>query len=257
MEQRKFSTEIEAAEFLLFESTSILLKHKVEFAVVGGWSPFLFHRSKFGHPGTFDVDILLHENSLDDRSFESASEAMLNSGYMRAPKNIFQAHRILDVGGENLVFHIDFLNERDTGNEIDLVVGSGRMKSVYTPPMKAIFNFQEYRAHKSYPKVNFPSPATFIVTKAAAIGVKKRKRDAFDVFVTAQDQGADFKVKWAALCEQDGLFSNANDALLKAIRNGDAVQKISNIFSEMQAAKIFMNRVPNSEEITSGFSFLV
>jgi hypothetical protein len=80
-----FASEIEAARYLLQESTVELLQHGVNFVVVGGWSPFLFHSARYGHPGTFDVDILLHPASLDDGTFDRASESLLRSGYLRAP----------------------------------------------------------------------------------------------------------------------------------------------------------------------------
>jgi hypothetical protein len=79
-----FHSEIEAAKYLLQESTAELLLHGVNFAVVGGWSPLLFHSARYGHPRTFDVDILLHPDSLDDGTFDQASESLLKSGY---PKN--------------------------------------------------------------------------------------------------------------------------------------------------------------------------
>ena len=253
-----FATEIEAAQYLLAESTETLCKHGVEFAVVGGWSPYLFHSSKYGHPGTFDVDVLLHEKSLDDGTFDTASESLLQDGYLRAPKNIYQAHRILNVDGEDLVFHVDFLNEREPGNAIELVGGTGRMKSIYTEAMKAVFVYGQYRTHLVYPGVRFPSPETFIVTKAAAAVVKKRKRDAFDIFVTVKDQdpGA-LKQTWQHLCNRDGLFSNANEALYGALHDGDAIEKIIAVLQDLRAAAQFMRAIPNEEEILSAFAFLI
>ncbi len=252
-----FKTEIEAAKHLLAESTTFLRNHGVEFAIVGGWSPFLFHSSKYGHPGTFDVDVLLHEKSLDDGSFDNASETMLSAGYLRAPKNIYQAHRVLTVAGEDLVFHVDFLNERDPGNAIELVGGKGRMKSIYTEAMKAVFAYEDYRFHPMFAGVRFPSVETFVVTKAAAAVVKKRKRDAFDIFVTIQDQSADvLKKNWSQLCARDGLFWNANEALYEAVHDGDAVEKISTVLMEMQAAGLLRVDLPDRDEITTAFSFL-
>jgi len=140
----KFQTEIEAAKYLLKNSTAELLKHGVEFVVVGGWSPYLFHSNQYGHPGTFDVDVLLHSNSLDNGSFDNASDSLLENGYLRAPKNVFQAHQVLHVSGEELVFHIDFLSERDPENALDMVGGTGRMKSIYTESMKAVFKYENY-----------------------------------------------------------------------------------------------------------------
>ena len=251
-----YTTEIEAAKALLLESTATLVQHGVSFAVVGGWSPYLFHSRRYGHPGTFDVDILLHPDSLDNGTFDQASEALLKNGYLRAPKNVYQAHRVLPVAGEDLVFHVDFLNERDPGNALELVGGTGRMKSIYTEAMKAVFEYGNYRTHPDYKSVCFPSPETFVVTKAAAAVVKKRKRDAFDIFVTVKDQDpVEFKQVWQKLCT-DGLFSNATDALLKAVHEGDAVEKIQAVLKDMQAAKLLSTEMPSEHEIRAAFSFL-
>lgn len=251
-----YTNEIAAAKALLLESTQTLVKHGVAFVVVGGWSPFLFHSDRYGHPGTFDVDILLHSDSLDDGTFERASEELLLNGYLRAPKNAYQAHRILSVNGEEFVFHVDFLNERDPENAIELVGGTGRMKSIYTDSMKAVFKYENYRTHLDYKGVHFPSAETFVVTKAAAVAVKKRKRDAFDIFVTVKDQDPiAFKNTWQYHCK-DGLFIDATEALIKAVRHGDAVEKIQAILSDLQAANLLRLEMPTKDEIQKVFTFL-
>lgn len=253
-----FKTKIEAAKYLLKNSTTVLLKHGVEFSVVGGWSPFLFHSSKYGHPGTFDVDILLHSKSLDNGTFKKASENLLENGYLRAPKNAFQAHRILQVSDEKLVFHVDFLNEKLPENALEIIGGDGRMKSIYTESMTAVFKYKNYRIHKDYLNVRFPSPETFVVTKAAAAGVKKRNRDAFDIFVTVQDQiNNTFKKNWSELCKKDGLFSDANDELIKIVSNGNAIEKIQTVLIEMQKEKRLSVTMPNENEIRAAFNFLM
>lgn len=252
-----FATEIEAAKYLLHETTAKLLQYKVDFAVVGGWSPFLFHSTRYGHPGTFDVDILLQPHSLDNGSFDQATESLLTDGYLRAPKNIYQAHRVLQVAGEDLVFHVDFLNERDPGNALELVGGTGRMKSIYTEAMQAVFRYENYRSHVDFPGVRFPSPETFVVTKAAAAIVKKRRRDAFDVFVTLKDQDADkFGASWRELSDRDGLFSDATEALRKAVDDGDAIEKIQVVLHDMQTAKLLSDPMPSEDEIRNTFAFL-
>lgn len=252
-----FATELDAAKHLLSESTNALNNHNVDFAVVGGWSAFLFHSAKYGHPGTFDVDILLAESSLDDGSFDGASAALLDGGYLRAPKNVYQAHRILNVSGEDLVFHVDFLNEHEPGNALELVGGMGRMKSIYTPAMRAVFKYERYRMHPDFPRVRFPSAETFIVTKAAAAKVKKRKRDAFDIFITVQDQNPEFlKKSWRDLCGSDGLFSDADEALREAVTQGNAVEKIQAVLNDMQSAGLLTVKMPSEGEIIDAFKFL-
>lgn len=252
----KFDHEIDAAKFLLRESTSFLTESGVNFVVVGGWSAFLFNSKKYGHPGTFDVDILLDEVSLDDGTFDEAAEKLLDTGYMRAPKNLYQAHRILEIGSEKFVFHVDFLNKRDPGNAIDLVGGKGRMRSIYTDAMRAVFKYGDYRYHDDFKNVRFPSPYTFIATKAAAARVKKRTRDAYDIFITAADQDpVELKKIWFGLCQRDGLFVDANQAILDALNSGDAIYKIKKHLSEMQH-KNGLSIMQDDSEIEMAFNFL-
>jgi hypothetical protein len=218
---------------------------------VGGWVPFLFHANRFGHPGTYDVDVLLNAKSLDDGTFDSAAAQLLNKGYLRAVKNKFQAHQIIRVAGEDLVFHADFLNERNPQDELNMVEGHGELQSIYTPAMKAVFQYEGYRTHPKLNGVRFPSAETFIVTKAMATTVKKRLRDAFDIFVTVADQElSSFKLEWRGRLT-DGLFRDANNALWAAVHYGDALEKIGRVLDDLSPSSR-----PSEAEIRSMFDFL-
>ncbi|MBI2681852.1 MAG: hypothetical protein HYX26_01285 [Acidobacteriales bacterium] len=246
-----YSNEQDTALALLQDSTATLRDCGVDFVIVGGWVPFLFHATRFGHPGTFDVDVLLNSSSLDDGTFDAAAEQLLSNGYLRAVKNKFQAHRILRVGNEKLVFHVDFLNERNPGDELDLIGGSGKLQSIYTPAMQAVFKYAKYRMHSSVPGARFPSVETFIAGKAMAAEVKKRQRDAFDVFVTIADLEPSFRSRWKELMA-DGLFRDANDALSRAVHDGDALDKINSVLDQLSPPAR-----PSRDEIRSMFDFLL
>jgi hypothetical protein len=232
----------------------------VKFVVVGGWVPFLFHSASFGHPGTFDLDVLLGEESLDDGAFDRASTALLERGYLRAVKNQFQAHRLMLVRNEEFVFHVDFLNERSPGdNELQLVSGGGPLRSIYTKAMKVVFQ-EETRTHGSYPGLQFPSPETFIATKAAATRVKKRARDAFDVYVTALDQDPkQLGDRWRTLVLRDRLFEDANAELLAALdpHRGDAIEKIIAVLEALRVETPGAFQMPTTSQIETAFEFLV
>lgn len=250
-----FRDEQEAAEFMLRHSTSVLAQHRVKFVIVGGWVTYLFNRHQFGHPGTFDVDVLLDSSSLDDGTFDTATEEMLSHGYMRAAKNQFQVHRALSIGGEKVLFHVDFLNERDPGNTLELQTGMGRIKSLYTSPMRVVFKYDRYRHSDELPDVDFASEETFIASKALATLVKKRQRDAFDVYVTVSGipNLAEFRGRWESLVENDGFFRDANDSLWKAVHLGDASEKVEAILNSLP-----ITTMPQPGEIAAAFdSFLV
>ncbi len=247
------SSEQDGARSLLVETTRALNKAGVSYVVVGGWVPFLFHSARFGHPGTYDVDVLIDEESLDNGSFDKAADLLLEAGYLRAPKNRFQAHRLLNVGGETLVFHVDFLNERQPDNELEIVNGRGKLRSIYTPSLQAIFRYKNFRTHPQFPNVHFPSVETFMVTKAAAVSSKKRNRDAFDVFVSALDQEPTaFRDQWRGRMSRDGLFSDANESLVEVIDNGDAISKIMSVLQALQT-----DPMPSDEYVRDAFKFLI
>ena len=97
-----------------------------------------------------------------------------------------------------------------------------------------------------------------MVTKAAAADVKNRPRDAFDIFVTVGDQPrAEFAHKWVHLSTTDGLFSDANEALCRAVYDGDAIDKIVAVLEGMRVAGQLNAAMPGSTEIRGLFSFLV
>jgi hypothetical protein len=253
-----FENELDAARGLLMDATEVLQSARVRFVVVGGWVPFLFHAGRFGHPGTYDVDVLLHADSLDDGSFDKASAALLARGYLRAVKNRFQAHRVINVAGEELVYHVDFLNERTPADdELQPVRGSGPLRSIYTPAMRAVFHYGQLRRHPEAPGNAFPSVETFIATKAAAVGVKKRSRDAFDVYVTVLDQDPSvLKESWSSLVSRDQLFADANWALAKAVDDGDAIAKIESVLAALSRGRE-SSLLADPTEIRHTFQFLV
>ena len=101
-----------AAKGLLGEATAIAQGCNVDFAVCGGWSPFLRNSYVVGHPGTRDVDLLFSEGS-DKGSLKSVVSAFLDSGYIVSAKCEFQVLRILPVAGRDFVFNVDLLHPHE------------------------------------------------------------------------------------------------------------------------------------------------
>lgn len=196
-----YPDEQSAALGLLGEVTSLLVNQIVDFVVIGGWLPFLFNSRPIPHPGTFDVDILLNE-ATSRSTFEQAAQLLLRSGYLRAPKNQFQLHRILSVRGEKLVYHVDFLHRRYADDSDDLIRNWGRFQSIAGPGTDIIFTAAE-RMLKSVDVVlpdskhrcvtaSFCTEVGFLSAKGRSAPIPKRTRDAFDVFLVirqSQDYG--------------------------------------------------------------------
>ncbi|KYF87190.1 hypothetical protein BE17_40235 [Sorangium cellulosum] len=120
--------------------------------------------------------------------------------------------------------------------------------------MEVVFKYDSYRTvtDPDLANVRFPSAETFIATKAAAALVKKRRRDAFDVYVTVADQEPKlFAQSWSNLVRADGLFRDANDALWQAVWQLDSLPKIRSVLAELRAPAL-----PSEKTIQEAFGFL-
>jgi hypothetical protein len=99
-----FNNEQLAAKAMLLEVGNLLNKHTIDYAVLGGWIPYLFNSAPISHPGTFDVDIVLNTALSKERVIEALDFMVKGSGYRRAPKNAFQIYKEIIVDSEPLIF---------------------------------------------------------------------------------------------------------------------------------------------------------
>ena len=213
-----FSNEQDAARALLGEAANVLSQQGVDFVVLGRWIPYLFNRGGYSHPGTFDVDVLLNENT-SRVSVNAASDALCQIGYLRAPKNAFQFHRLLNVGSSPMVFHVDFLHRRYAAEAEDIILQWGHMTSIAGPGTDVIFTHSE-RAMRtvtvpsvhngiqtSQVSIPFASELGFLSAKGRSATTAKRTRDAYDIFlVTKESEDYDHLVNRGAQLLGDGVF---------------------------------------------------
>jgi hypothetical protein len=196
-----YASEQDAALGLLGESSAILTACGVDFVIVGGWRPYLFHSTPISHPGTFDVDVLLRETT-SRAAFDEAADQLLRAGYLRAPKNLFQAHRILSVRREPLVYHVDFLHRKYAPDVDDQLIEWGKFQSIAGPGTDVIFQFDERSFEdvrvtipagtEQVAKVPLATEVGVLATKGRSASTAKRKRDAFDIFLIVK-QSRDYE----------------------------------------------------------------
>jgi hypothetical protein len=105
----------------------------------GGWIPYLFYLSNYPHPGSFDVDLLLDDKTTKDQ-MEKAVEIFKTHGYHFAAKNKFQLHKLLNVAGEEIIFHVDFLHRKYAPDQEDgFFINWNKMLSIAGPGTDIIF----------------------------------------------------------------------------------------------------------------------
>jgi hypothetical protein len=213
----EFSSEQDAARAMLLDVAQLMNQRTIDYAVIGGWIPYLFNSSPIGHPGTYDVDIVLN-TSMNKDDVVGALDAMVKDrNYMRAPKNAFQIYRSIRVNGEDMIFHVDFLHRKYADDTDDLTRSWGRYESIGTLGTDVIFTRKQARTEflsatgldgaEISSDVVFATEAGFLCAKGRSTGLGKRERDGFDIYLVIK-QSADPE-KLSEACRNlldDGVF---------------------------------------------------
>gem|GEM_PF-2842990 len=191
---RRYKTEQEGARGLLGEAVKIISQCDIDYVIVGGWIPYLFHTSIYPHPGSFDVDMLLNDKTTTKDQMEKAVQKFKSNGYLFSAKNKFQLHKILDIAGEQIIFHVDFLHrmyapDQDEGMFIDWnpaisIAGPGTdiiFSDNEREKKELTFDLPDGETEKI--SINFASEIGFISAKGRALDTPKRVRDSYDIFL--------------------------------------------------------------------------
>lgn len=232
-----FETEQAAAKAMLMEVGSLLNKRTIDYAVIGGWIPYLFNNEPIPHPGTFDVDIVLNTTLSKENVIGALDFMVKESGYRRAPKNAFQIYKEFSVKEELMIFHVDFLHRKYADDTDDLTMSWGRYQSISTSGTDVIFTEKETRSEvvsglgvsgeDVSANITFASEAGFLCSKGRSVGLGKRERDGFDIYLLIKQSGDISKLK--VRCEQlldDPVFAASMNRLRDQFRSGkDAVEK--------------------------------
>ena len=148
-----FSNLQEGAFGLLAETADILNRNKINYIIVGGWSPLLLNNNPIVHPGTKDVDILF-ENGYRKKELGKIILKFIDSGFLLSAKHDFQLFKEIEVHGKKFIYNIDLLHPTETQkpeeiyiDHIDLGIPSDKyqsntfkMKSIALPSSQALFD---------------------------------------------------------------------------------------------------------------------
>jgi hypothetical protein len=203
-----FESLEQARAALLCDAVKLASSSGEQFAVVGGWSPFLLNSAPIKHPGTADVDLLFAEAVTAGR-LKRAYELFLDAGYHPSAKHPFQLILIMRVGTEELAFNIDILHPHEKehrglfADHIELPVPLSpfvkqnlKMKSIGVPASRFIFMYHRITAvpvkgimpsgngvETSVPVID---EAGLIITKSYSFRNPKRNRDLFDIYLAVK-----------------------------------------------------------------------
>ncbi len=186
----------EGAQRLLTETCQILNDEKINYIIVGGWSPFLLNGNPINHPGTKDVDVLF-EDGYKRENLKGIILKFLDKGYLLSAKHDFQLFKEIEVENKKFIYNIDLLHPSETKtpdeiyiDHIDLGIPSDKyksstfkMKSIALPSSQILFS-HDLKTILSIDgvKINLMNEIGTLITKSESIKIPKRYRDSLDVY---------------------------------------------------------------------------
>jgi hypothetical protein len=187
-----YKSASEAAKAMLGETANLLNTMGVDYVIVGGWVPYLFHSTPLKRQETFDCDVLLNNNIKQD-TIELGAAHLMKNGYLPPAKNPYQLYRVLNVDSKPTVFHLDFLHKRYSNPDHDIFIDWGPIQSIAGPGSDIILNEKEYVVHTlSYTdpsgkectvNIKFASEIGILSTKGRCLELQKREKDAYDILL--------------------------------------------------------------------------
>jgi hypothetical protein len=199
--------DLESARLaLLGESCEIANAVGLEYAVCGGWSPYLRNSSPVRHPGTKDVDLLFSDGVKVDGLHE-VFQAFRDRDFLPSSKHEFQLIRIYDVGQTRLAFNVDLLHPTEGKVHGDMFVDHCELpvledckaitslfmeKSIAAPYSTFVFaGFKDShsvncpRLDGTFSRIRIPliDEVGILVTKSESCRSPKRPRDLLDIYL--------------------------------------------------------------------------
>jgi len=255
------------AKGLLGDCVEILSQTNFEYVIVGGWSPLLLNSNPIQHPGTHDVD-LLFKDAEDTNKLEEVFKMFLSKGYMPSAKHNFQLLKILQINSQKFVYNVDILHTSHNDEKGHMFVDHFKLPiplssygpetymqmSIKAPNSDVIFTNKLYESvaenfilfDGSSKKINLPllNEAGLIITKSESLNNVKRKRDAFDIYLSIK-QARDYSK----------LVEIFTDLKYKDPKTFNALYGIKNAVTESKMITnileyVFPNNVYSSNEIS-------
>ncbi len=199
-------TIIDGSKSLLGETCSILNDNKIEYIIVGGWSPFILNSFEIKHPGTKDVDILFKSGATKGE-LENIIDIFISKGFVQSAKHPFQLLKKKTINGHKFIYNVDLLHPGSYENKPEMFVEqiefpvkeSNVLKinywgqSIILPKSDFYFEGLFSKVNLAYiddkdgseknTSVNLLNETGLILSKIDCFTNSKRKRDAFDIFL--------------------------------------------------------------------------
>lgn len=181
---------IKATRQILLEVFKLLENFHDSLILVGGWVPIMIiPEAEDKHVGTLDVDLVINDKSLHETGSETIEDILLANGYQHGtePGRYFKK---IDIDGKPVIIPVDFLASEQRyipQNEFFDITG---IHAISSPGCELSFEVHEKIAlDGSLPDGSHYSTiiksagiVALIVMKAHAMNIRKKSKDAYDIW---------------------------------------------------------------------------
>lgn len=181
---------VKATRQVLLEVFKLLENFHESLILAGGWVPImLIPEAENKYLGTFDVDLIINDRSLGDTGTETIEHLLLANGYQHGaePGRFFKR---IDIDGKPIPVPVDFLTSEQRyipKNDFFDITG---IHAITAPGCELSFEVNEkISIEGSLPDGSHYSTViksaglvAFIVMKAHAMNIRKKSKDAYDIW---------------------------------------------------------------------------
>ena len=181
---------IKATHQILLEVFKLLENFHESLILVGGLVPIMIiPEAENKHVGTFDVDLVINDKSLDETGSETIEDVLLANGYKNGaePGRYFKK---IDIDGSHIVVPVDFLVSEQryiSKNEFFDITG---IHAISCPGCELSFEVNEnVPLDGSLPDgshystvIKSAGVVALIVMKAHAMRIREKTKDAYDIW---------------------------------------------------------------------------
>lgn len=181
---------IKATRQVLLEVFKLLENFHESLILVGGWVPIMIiPEARDKHIGTHDVDLVINDKFLNETGSETIEDILLTNGYQQGTE-LGRYFKTIKINGKPIVVPVDFLASEQRHIPKNEFIDITGIHAITSPGIELSFEANEkISIEGNLPDGSYYSTviksagiAAFIVMKAHAMDIRKKSKDAYDIW---------------------------------------------------------------------------